>query len=283
MRLAMFKQANEIGVAIARGDEFRGVTERDPAYPGSLDALIMSGSNLKAVADALSNAPIVDPDEVTLLPPLQNSGKIICVGLNYFDHAVENDVAVPESPEIFVRFPSSLIGHRAAIVRPKVSDQLDFEGEMVAVIGKGGRNIAKSDALDHVVAYSVFNDATIRDYQFKTRQWTLGKNFDATGAFGPWLVTADSLPVGGAGLRLTTTLNGTVVQDATTDDLVFDVATLIELISNVMTLNAGDILVTGTPGGVGIARKPPLWMKPGDQVEVEISGIGRISNSVKGE
>lgn len=283
MRLAMFERAGERGIAVATGDNFHAVMEGDPAYPGSLDQIFASGADFGALAEVSSSGSEISLDEVTILPPLSNPGKILCVGLNYFDHAAENDVEVPKYPEIFVRFSSSLIGDGASIVRPVVSDQLDFEGEMVAVIGKGGRNISKATALDHVAAYSVFNDSTIRDYQFKTRQWTLGKNFDTTGVFGPWLVTADALPAGGAGLRLTTTLNGVVVQDATTSDLVFDVATLIEVISEVMTLEPGDVIVTGTPGGVGIARKPPLWMKPGDRVEVEISGIGRISNPVVGE
>lgn len=280
MRIAMFSRAGRTGIAFAPGNAFQGLMEGDPDYPGSLASLIAAGADLRVAANALSTAPDIDLSSVRLLPPLGAPGKILCVGLNYRDHAAENDIEVPESPEIFARFPSSLIGPHDPIVRPSLSDQLDFEGEMVAVIGKGGRAIARRDALDHVLGYSVFNDATLRDYQFKTRQWTLGKNFDATGSFGPWLVTADSLPAGGAGLQLTTTLNGVVVQDASTSDLVFDVATLIELISAVMTLNPGDVIVTGTPGGVGIARKPPLWMRPGDQVEVEIAGIGKISNSV---
>jgi acylpyruvate hydrolase len=168
----------------------------------------------------------------------------------------------------------------APIVRPRASSQLDFEGELVAIIGKPGRNIAAADALDHVIGYSIFNDASIRDYQFKSPQWTVGKNFDDTGAFGPCLVTADELPPGGRGLRLQTRLNGKVVQDASTEDMVFDVASLIAIISEAMTLQSGDIIVTGTPSGVGLSRKPPLFMRAGDLIEVEIEKIGILSNPI---
>jgi acylpyruvate hydrolase len=205
---------------------------------------------------------------------------VICVGLNYREHSAESGFKQPDYPTLFGRFNSSLIGDGAPIVRPRASIQLDFEGELLAVIGKSGRNIAKADALDHVVGYSIFNDASIRDFQFKSPQWTVGKNFDDTGAFGPCLVTADEVPPGGKGLRLQTRLNGKVVQDASTDDMVFDVATLIAIISEAMTLQKGDIIVTGTPSGVGLSRKPPLFMRAGDVVDVEIERIGVLSNPI---
>jgi acylpyruvate hydrolase len=166
---------------------------------------------------------------------------------------------------------------------PKVSSDLDYEAEMVAVVGKGGRNIAESDALDHIVGYSVFNDASIRDYQLRTPQWTAGKNFDNTGAFGPWLVTADEVPAGGAGLKIECRLNGQVMQSSNTSNLIFDVAKTVHLLSTFMTLEAGDVLVMGTPGGVGLARKPPVWMKEGDVCEVEIEGLGTLSNPIVAE
>ncbi len=206
--------------------------------------------------------------------------KIVCIGLNYADHSAESGFEVPNYPTVFGRFASSLIGHGAPIVRPRVSEQLDYEGEFVAVIGRGGRDIPKARALEHVAAYSLFNDASIRDYQFKAPQWTVGKNFDDTGAFGPCLVTADALPPGCQGLLLQTRLNGEIVQSASTDDLVFDVATLVSTLSEAFTLEPGDIIVTGTPSGVGLARKPPLWMKPGDVCEVELEGIGILRNPV---
>ena len=276
----MFKRRDRAAIAIATEGVFRGLGEDEAAYPGSIEALIAAGADLGAVAKRLAGAPVLDPSTLDFMPPLARPGKILCVGLNYRDHAAETEAGVPAAPEIFVRFPSTLVAHNAAIVLPALSEQLDYEGELVAVIGKGGRAIARKDALQHVVAYSVFNDASVRDYQFRTRQWTMGKNFDRTGAFGPWLVTADELPAGAAGLRLTTFLNGALVQEASTADLIFDVASLIEFISAAMTLEAGDLIVTGTPAGVGFARKPPLWMRAGDRVEVEIERIGRLSNPV---
>jgi acylpyruvate hydrolase len=195
------------------------------------------------------------------------------VGLNYVDHSIESGFTPPDYPTIFTRFTSSLVSAGAPIVRPKVSIQLDYEGEMVAVIGKGGRHISEDDALEHMIGYSILNDASVCDYQKKAPQWTMGKNFDGTGAFGPYLVTADELPRGGKGLRIQTRLNGTMVQDASTDDMVFSVAKLISFLSEAITLSPGDILVSGTPAGVGVARTPPLFMKDGDVCEVEIEKV----------
>lgn len=284
MRLAMFHRDGNKGIAAAENQEFRGITEDHPEYPGSLDRLLAQGSDLNAVAKRLlAGAPVIDLDSVTLLPPLQAPGKILCIGLNYADHSAEAGFDAPAYPTVFTRFTSTLVAHKAPLVRPAQSEKFDYEGEMVAVIGRGGRYIQQDRALDHVAAYSIFNDVSVRDYQFKSPQWTMGKNFDHTGAFGPWLVTAESLPKGARGLRLQTRLNGDVVQDAMTDDMIFDVATLVSLISEVMTLEAGDIIVTGTPSGVGMARKPPLYMKAGDRCEVDIEGIGVLSNTVSDE
>ena len=282
MRFAAYKQNGAEGLAAAKGDgPFRGYSVGDGKYPGSLASLVASGDDrLQAAGRELLNGPEIDMSAVQWLPPLPAPGKIICIGLNYADHSAESGFKQPEYPSVFARFSSSLIGHGAPIIRPGVSEQLDFEGEFVAVVGRGGRHIAKGDALKHVIAYSLFNDASIRDYQFKSPQWTMGKNFDDTGPFGPWLVTADDLSPGCAGLRLQTRLNGEVVQSASTDDLVFDVATLVSTLSEAFTLDAGDIIVSGTPSGVGLARKPPLWMKPGDTCEVELEGIGVLSNPV---
>ena len=223
---------------------------------------------------------LVDLAGVAVLPPLESPGKIICVGLNYVDHATESGMKVPEFPALFARFPSSLIGHGEPLLRPAESVKLDYEGELVAVIGKAGRRIAKADALDHVAGYSIFNDGSVRDFQLQTSQWTMGKNFDGTGAFGPVYVTADELPPGARGLRLQTRLNGEVMQSASTDDLMFDVASLVSLISIGITLLPGDIIVTGTPSGVGAARKPPVFMKAGDICEIEIDRIGVLRNRI---
>jgi len=283
MRFVSYRQGGADGVAVAEGDgPFHGVPATDPRHLGTLSSLVPQGLQAMLAAGlALLSTPEVDLDGATLLPPLPAPPKIICIGLNYADHSAESGFKTPDYPSVFARFASSLIGHGAPIIRPHLSEQLDFEGEFVAVIGQGGRSIPKDRALDHVVAYSLFNDASIRDYQFKSPQWTMGKNFDGTGAFGPWLVTADALPPGCAGLQLQTRLNGQVVQAASTNDLVFDVATLVHELSQAFTLEAGDIIVSGTPSGVGLARKPPLWMKPGDVCEVELEGVGVLRNPIR--
>lgn len=285
MRLLSFRQGSAEGVAVKTGDgEYRGYTALDPRFPGSLERLIAGGhETLVSAASGLISGNLVDLDRVAILPPLRKPEKIICVGLNYADHTAESGFAKPDYPVIFARFSSSLVGHGGAIVRPRVSVQLDFEGELAAVVGTGGRCIPRSAALEHICAYSVFNDASIRDFQSRTSQWTLGKNFDGTGAFGPELVTADELPPGCVGLRLQTRLNGVVMQNASTADMIFDVATLVAEISEAITLSPGDVIVTGTPSGVGLARRPPVWMKAGDVCEVEIEGVGRLSNPIAEE
>jgi acylpyruvate hydrolase len=281
MRFASFAENGVNGLAVrTKAGGWAGLLENADGFPGSLETLLSRGDSLNDAATILARGKPVDLDRVTLLPVLSNPGKIICVGLNYADHSAESGFKQPDYPTLFGRFNSSLIAHGAPIVRPKLSEQLDYEGELVAIIGKGGRNISKARALDHVVGYSIFNDASIRDYQFKSPQWTMGKNFDDTGAFGPTLVTSDELPSGCLGLKLATRLNGQVVQSAMIDDMVFDVATQIALVSEAITLSPGDIFVTGTPSGVGLARKPPLWMKHGDICEVEIDQLGILRNPV---
>lgn len=285
MRFVAFRKNGIEGLAASEGGSaFRGYAATEGGYPGTLSSLVARGSeDLLAAGRSLLGGSEVDLDAVEFLPPLPTPPKILCIGLNYADHSAESGFKVPDYPTVFARFASSLIGHGAPIIRPRVSEQLDYEGEFVAVIGRGGRKISKESALDHVVAYSLFNDASIRDYQFKAPQWTVGKNFDDTGAFGPYLVTADELPPGCAGLRLQTRLNGRVVQDASTDDLVFDIATLVATLSEAFTLEPGDVIVTGTPSGVGLAHKPPLWMKHGDVCEVELEGLGILRNPVVDE
>ena len=249
--------------------------------PADLQSLLLAGAEaMQRAYDTSLQGEEIDPTGIEYLPPLPFPEKIICVGLNYREHATESGFGAPQYPALFGRFPSSLIGHNAAIVRPRVSHQLDYEGELVAIIGKPGRNIPKERALEHVAGYSIFNDASIRDYQFKSAQWTIGKNFDATGAFGPLFVSADELELGAKGLRLTTRLNGTELQNASTSDMIFDVATQISLMSDAMLLKPGDVIVTGTPSGIGLARDPKIFMKPGDVCEVEIEGIGLLSNPI---
>jgi acylpyruvate hydrolase len=282
VKFLTFKRDGRLGLAVSKdGTAYRGHLEGDSLHPGSLDQLIRQGGDaLTKAAAALMSGDSVDASAVEVRQPLASPGKIICVGLNYRDHAGESGMTVPEYPVLFARFASSLIAHGAPIVRPAESQSLDYEGEMVAVIGKGGRRIPSASALDHVAGYSIFNDASIRDFQLRTPQWTMGKNFDATGAFGPVFVTADTLPAGARGLKIETRLNGQVMQSASTGDLIFDVATLVSLISVGISLEPGDLIVTGTPSGVGAARKPPVFMKAGDVCEVEIEGIGVLRNAV---
>jgi 2-keto-4-pentenoate hydratase/2-oxohepta-3-ene-1,7-dioic acid hydratase in catechol pathway len=219
-------------------------------------------------------------DQVSLLPCVPRPSKIICLGVNYHDHAAEGGNKVADYPTIFFRGPSSLLAHGGTIPIPPISTSLDYEAELALVIGKTTRNVSEADALDSVFAYACFNDATFRDYQRKTTQWTVGKNFDKTGGFGPCLVTADELPPGCVGLHIESRLNGQVMQSASTTDMVFHVAPTIAMMSACMTLEPGDVIVMGTPAGVGYARKPPVWMQPGDTIEIDIEGIGILSNQV---
>jgi 2-keto-4-pentenoate hydratase/2-oxohepta-3-ene-1,7-dioic acid hydratase in catechol pathway len=280
MRFAVYVLNGRRGLAVDIGKGFRGLFRDEPGYPGDLDHLVANQAELSAAANALALGQPISIDAVQLLPPFPNPGKIICIGLNYVDHSAEVGIALPDYPTVFVRFASSLIGPGAPIAMPRQSPQLDYEGELVAVIGRSGQNISREKALDHVAGYSIFNDVTVRDYQLRTSQWTLGKNFDGTGAFGPFFVVSEALPPGCKGLNLTTRLNGRTVQNAAIADMVFDVETLIVSLSDAFTLSAGDIIVTGTPGGIGMSHHPPLWMKPGDVCEVEISGLGVLRNSI---
>jgi len=282
MRFASFATEGRIGLAIHASGGWSGLAAGDTGFPGTLQSLIEAGGDaLAQAASVLERAPRVDMASVTRLPPLSHPEKIICIGLNYKDHSAESGFKQPDYPTVFGRFNSSLIAHGDPILRPSFSEQLDYEGELAAVIGTAARDVPEADALAHVAGYSIFNDGSVRDYQFKSPQWTPGKNFDDTGAFGPDFVTADALPPGCEGLRLQTRLNGQVVQEASISDMVFSVASLISLLSRFMTLKPGDVIVTGTPSGVGLARKPPLWMKHGDTVEVEIDQIGVLTNPVQ--
>lgn len=217
--------------------------------------------------------------QVQLLAPVPRPGKVICIGLNYRAHALEGGNEVPDYPSVFLRGPCSLAGPAAPIILPACSDKLDFEAELAVVIGKTATNV-RDNPLDYVAGYTCFNDGTIRDYQRKTTQWTVGKNFDQTGAFSADLVTPDELPAGAAGLRIQARLNGEIMQDSNTGDLIFDVATLITTLSEAMTLEPGDVIATGTPAGVGYARKPPVFMREGDCIEIEIDQIGTLASTI---
>jgi acylpyruvate hydrolase len=275
MRFISYAAGDKSGLAVRKGSDLidlGGVDLVDALRKGNLAELGQS-----------AKGQVLDPNGLHYRPLIARPGKIVCIGLNYHDHATEASFEKPTYPPMFPRVSTTLVGHNEPIIRPKVSTELDYEGEMVVVIGRGGKYISRERALDHIAGYSIFNDASIRDYQFKTTQWTAGKNFDATGPFGPELVTADELPAGAKGLKLETRLNGQVMQKTNTDLMIFPVAELIFYVSEVMTLEPGDIIVTGTPGGVGFARKPPVFMKAGDVCEIEIEGIGTLRNPVKDE
>ncbi|WP_407492487.1 fumarylacetoacetate hydrolase family protein [Pseudooceanicola sp. MF1-13] len=282
MRFFAFTKNGKPGLGLRTDEGLRGLMQDDPGYPGDMDALVRSGNWTKA-AEVLSAANLIDEDGITPALPFQKAGKVLCVGLNYADHAAETNHAPPPYPTVFVRFNDLLVPHEGDLVCPAASGDFDYEGEVVAVIGKEAHRVPKDEALDHVAGYTLFNDGSIRDFQMATPQWTLGKNFDATGSMGPDFVTADELPAGASGLRIQTRLNGEIVQDANTELLIYDVATLIEKLSAIMTLRVGDLIVTGTPAGVGMARTPPLWMKPGDVCEVEVEQIGTLRNAIVAE
>ena len=280
MRLVAFKNNGQAALGLRLDQEVVNLTAE--GLPATLDELLRAGPDglaaaKRAGASARARLPVAGLD---WLPPVQAPSKAIAVGLNYVDHAAEGNFEPPKYPVLFHRFPSSWVGHGEALVRPHVSTQFDYEGELVIVIGKSGRYIDKARALEHVAGYSLFNDGSIRDYQFKSAQWMMGKNFDRSGAFGPELVTPDELPPGATGLKLQTRLNGRVLQEANTRDMIFDVATLVSVCSEPFALQPGDIIIAGTPAGVGFARDPQVFMKAGDVCEVEIEGVGLLSNPV---
>jgi len=284
MRFIAFRDDHDQpALGVRTGDRVVDITAL--GFPARLEQVLKLGQPaLDAIGAAVAAAGASRPlAGLRLLPPLLAPAKAFAVGLNYVEHAAESNFQPPKYPVIFQRYPQSWVAHGEPLVRPKVSEQFDYEAELVAVIGKPGRYITKDAALDHVAGYSIFNDGSIRDYQLRTNQWTLGKNFDASGGFGPEFVTADELPPGAAGLRIQCRLNGRVLQDANTKDMIFDVATLVSVCSEAMALQVGDLIITGTPAGVGMARKPQVWMAPGDSCEIEIERIGVLRNGIVDE
>ena len=282
MRLVTFDKGGRPTSGVRKDDTMVDLSIAAPDLPGDWPAIFAAGA-LDRVAEAVAGAgpeARVPAAEATLMVPIPRPPKILCIGLNYRSHAVETGMDIPDYPIVFTRYPTSLTAHDTPLVCPAASDVFDFEAEMVVVIGKIGRHIPEQQALDHVAGYSICNEGSVRDFQFKSSQWAMGKNFDRSGSFGPEIVTADELPPGAAGLRIQLRLNGETLQDSDIDDLIFSVATLVSTISEVMTLEPGDIIITGTPPGVGFVRKPPLLMKAGDVCEVEIEGMGILRNSV---
>jgi 2-keto-4-pentenoate hydratase/2-oxohepta-3-ene-1,7-dioic acid hydratase in catechol pathway len=280
MKLASFTIAGRAawgvvdGKMVADGSASSGIA--------TLRQVLAHPDSAAIIAAAVAAAPRVPLSSIVLGPVLPDPDKIICVGLNYENHRKETGRDEVVHPTLFTRFANSQIGHGAPMIRPRVSTHFDYEGELALVIGKPGRHITKQDAFDHVAGYACYNDGSVRDWQRHTIQFTPGKNFVGTGAFGPYLVTPDEVgPL--PSLRLITRLNGVTVQETTLGDMIFDIPTIIAYCSTFTQLEIGDVIVTGTPGGVGAKRTPPLWMKPGDVVEVEIDRVGLLSNPVTGE
>lgn len=286
MRFTTFVANGQTRLGLVDGEQVIDLNAAQPQVPPDLRAALAQGVDLAAAAQAAlaSSAPRLPLASLTLAPLVPEPGKTICLGLNYFDHAKEGGREKPEYPWLFFRGKSSLIGHGATGILPKVSEKFDYEAELALVIARNvPRHVSQAEALAYVFGYSCFNDMSVRDYQKRTPQWTIGKNFDATGGFGPVLVTADELPPGASGLRLQTRLNGQTVQDANTRDMIWSVTETLSLLSDCLTLEPGDVVVMGTPAGVGQSRTPPLWMKDGDTVEVEIDGIGTLVNPIRRE
>ena len=287
MRLLAFQNNGKQRIGVLRGDQVVDLSIAAPGLPEELVEIIEGGDDcLKLITTAQESAnpeSLIHVDELDWLPPTRKAGKIICLGLNYAAHAAEGGHDRPEYPSFFMRGNSSLVAHGKPIIRPIASETLDYEAELVAIVGKKAKHVKQEDALDYIWGYSVFNEASIRQYQRKTAQWTIGKNFDNTGGFGPIVVTADEVPPGADGLQIQTRLNGEVLQNATTDMMLFNVKETIELLTECLTLEPGDLLVMGTPSGVGHARKPPLWMKAGAICEIEIENIGILRNPIEDE
>ncbi len=278
MNLLSFTHQGKDYFGAVNGDGI--VTLNDRTGQPTLRAALAAGAMDAMRKAAKESKPDLELADIKFLPVIPNPNKILCAGVNYRAHAAEVGRELPKQPSMFVRFTDTLIGHDGEMIRPNVSDHFDFEGELTLVIGTGGRHIKAEHALDHIAGYTCFVDGSVRDYQrFSV---TSGKNFPGTGPLGPWLVTADEIP-DPSRLTLTTRLNGQQVQHATTDQLIYSIPQIIAFCSDFTTLSPGDVIATGTPEGVGHSRKPPLWMKPGDTLEVEISSIGTLRTRIVGE
>jgi 2-keto-4-pentenoate hydratase/2-oxohepta-3-ene-1,7-dioic acid hydratase in catechol pathway len=248
----------------------------------TLRSLLTAGAVADAQQLAATSGPDISLADIAFAPVIPDPDKIICIGLNYRDHVAETGRPLTEKPALFARFAGSQIGHLQPLVKPRVSDEFDYEGELAVIIGKSGRHIPAHSALEYVAGYSCYNEGSVRDWQRHTSQFLAGKSFSGTGGFGPWMVTADEIP-DPSRLTLETRLNGQVVQHTTTDCMITSIPEQIAYISTILPLLPGDVIVSGTPGGVGVKRTPQLFMRPGDVAEIEISGIGILRNPVIAE
>lgn len=282
MKLASFMVQGRSTYGVVDSEHIIDLESVKQTFGTDLKQAIANNRLAELTHDILASLPRLPLAEVTFLPVIPNPGKVLCIGINYATHVRETGREMPTYPMIFTRFSDSQTAHLQPIVRPKASHKLDFEGELAVVIGKPARHVKQADALDYVAGYACYNDGSVRDWQKHTIQFVPGKNFPGTGGFGPWLVTRDEIG-DPQDLELTTRLNGEVMQHTSTSDMIFDVRKLIEYCSTFTELAPGDVIVSGTTGGVGAFREPPVWMKPGDEVEIEISRIGILRNSIVDE
>ena len=271
-------------VFAVKGDKAVNLTTLNAAIGNDLTALIKTPDLIESVSGQIADAPKIDVASITPALPVAAPGTIICLGLNYTDHIKEGGYDIPDYPALFMRGKNSIMAAGAPLVRPTCSDKLDYEAELMLIVGKGGRHISEADALDHVFGYTVFNDGSVRDYQRKTHQWTPGKNFDDTGAIGPFVVTPDEVPPGASGLKIESRVGTEILQSSNTANMIWSVAQTIATISEYTTLEPGDLIAMGTPPGVGHAKKPnPRWLVPGEVVDIEIEGIGICSSPIVDE
>lgn len=283
MRFIVGRDGNSTAVYAVRGAEAVNLTALDRALGPDLLGVIRADADPADLAALAATGTPVPVSSIEPALPVAQPGKVVCLGLNYVDHIKEGGYDIPEYPALFMRGINSLVPAGAPMVRPACSEQLDYEAELMVIVGRGGRHIAEADALGHVFGYTIFNDGSVRDYQRKTHQWTPGKNFDATGPVGPVVVTPDELPEGAAGLKIESRVGDEILQSASTSDMLWPVARTIATISEYATLDPGDLIAMGTPPGVGHARTPQRWLRPGETVEIEIEGIGICANPVVDE
>lgn len=284
MKYLVGETENGTAVFAVNGEDAVNVTALDPAIGADLSVLAARSNGADALSDQIAGAATVPVASITPALPISNPGAIICVGLNYTDHIKEGGYDIPDYPALFMRSRASIMAAGQPIVRPACSEKLDYEAELMLIVGKGGRHIPEEDALDHVFGYTVFNDGSVRDYQRKTHQWTPGKNFDDTGAIGPFVVTPDEVPEGAAGLKIESRVGDEILQSSNTANMIWGARKIMAIVSEYTTLAPGDLIALGTPPGVGHAKKPdPRWLKPGETVEIEIEGIGICASPIVDE
>ncbi len=290
MKIIGFEANGALHLGVVEGDQVIDLQAVDKGLPGDLgEVLRKSNGDLSGLTDTAKRAPASARRPLNAVKfglPVARPGKVICLGLNYLEHVKEGSQRdnIPKFPTIFMRATTSLVPHGQPIIRPKVSETLDYEAELIFVIGKRSKHLTLDNAYSCIAGYSCGNEGSIREYQRKTTQWDMGKNFDRTGGFGPWMVTPDELPPGAKGLNIQSRLNGQVMQSDNTANMMFPIAETLAYVTQGLTLEPGDIVFTGTPSGVGHARKPnPVWMKPGDTCEIEIEGVGVLVNPIEAE